>query len=584
MSYLDNIQQIINNLERTINTVISSAPDAVAGLNKIGQAAASALANLSNSVTDGEKIVFGLNQQNTIYDAILTKQSTYVKNTLTLENINKSITKTFGVSVQQAAEMSQQFAEIGKLNGLTHKTTIAMGEAIKKNVVAFAKEVEYRGEASLANNEYYVGLIASQKILTRNLKLTEDQAAQIQGWAAQTGKDTTVQLYNTEMLTKALQTQTGLTVSTKEIYEEIAEAGEEIQMQFGRMPGRLELAAVKAKSLGLSLAEMKQTGENLLNIESSIGQELEYQLLSGRRLVDQVSGKSLTNTIREATLRGDMSAQADAMYKILEQEGDVLQNNLFARKQMADLLQMDEAALSRAMQKKKLLEGAGAEVLFNLQGDELAKAASAMVSSGKLTEAQYDTLMKLSTDTRGTEELMEEQNAIAKDQRAMEILQYRQAQIITDILTQSLGQNAKLNQGMLGMSEAMLKGIGTEIAEVKKVKMFTDAYTDVTTTGIGDLGNAPATNDPEVDNVVYDAIIPPGLGGVISLPAGTVGFQKNDGIAISTNNPLEPAASNNSNDMMAFAAAIVNAINSQTQQLKRDGLFGPAAGNQPLYG
>jgi len=580
-----NIIDILRNIGSQIESIMNNADETVDAINRLGKGAMEAAKNMTSGASEGEKIVFGLNQQNAIYDGILSKQRSYIENTLTLENTNKSITKTFGVSVKQAAEMSQQFAQIGQLNGLTHKTTIAMGEAIKKNVVAFAKEVEYRGEASLANNEYYVGLIASQKILTRNLKLTEDQAAQIQGWAAQTGKDTTVQLYNTELLTKAITDQTGLTISTKEIYEEIAERGEEIQMQFGRMPGRLELAAVKAKSLGLTLSEMKQTGENLLNIESSIGQELEYQLLSGRRLVDQVSGKSLTNTIREATLRGDMSAQADAMYKILEQEGDVLQNNLFARKQMASLLQMDEASLSRAMQKKKLLEGTGAEVLFTLQGDKLATAASAMVDSGKLSNAQYDTLMKLSTDIRSSEELLDEQNAIAKDVRATEILQLQQAQIITQLLTQNLNDNAKVNQSLIGMNKATLEGIGNQIAIVKKAKIFTDAYTDVTSANIGNLGKAPTdvnnTSDPEV---VYDAIIPPGLGGVISLPAGTVGFQKNDGIAIGTNIDSSAATSNSNNNMMAFAAAIVNAINSQTQQLKRDGLFGSAAGNQPLYG
>jgi hypothetical protein len=276
-----------------------------------------------------------------------------------------------------------------------------------------------------------------------------------------------------------------------------------------------------------------------------------------------------------------MSAQADAMYKILEQEGDVLQNNLFARQQMADLLQMDEASLSRAMQKKKLLEGAGAEVLFNLQGDELATAAKAMVDTQQLTEEQYQALLDLE-DTRTTDKLMKEQNAIAENTRELNLLQYDQLEIITDLLHTALTDNANVQKGLVNLEQTRMTELGKLVSLSQKTAILKSAFTNLS--DIGAYGKDPNISEAEVDNIVYDAIIPPGLGGVISLPAGTVGFQKNDGIAISTNNPLESATSNNSNDMMAFAAAIVNAINSQTQQLKRDGLFGSAAGNQPYYG
>jgi len=569
----------ITNLIKAIIDIGKSAPaigEVVATIKAMGEAATNAATAILNISDANQNLIFGLNTQRRLNDEISSKVQEYLGHTLALEKTNKSINKTFGVNVAVAAELSQQFARSAYNLGMSHKTAIAMGETIKKNIVPFVNMQTIEG------NKYYASLLSTQKILTQNLELSEETATQITGWAAQSGKQTNVQLYNTAQLIDKMQTMTGLQISSKDVYEEIAEAGEAIQMQFGRMPGRLELAAVKAKSLGLSLAEMKQTGENLLNIESSIGQELEYQLLSGRRLVDEVSGKSLTNTIREATLRGDMAAQADAMYKILEQEGDVLENNLFARQQMADLLQMDEASLSRAMQKKKLLEGAGAEILFNLKGDELAKAASAMVETEELSRDQYEELLDLE-ETRTTDKLMQEQNAIAENTRELNLLQYDQLTIIAKLQKDALTSNASVQQKLINMEDDKLQTLGNLVSAGQRAAILKNATANITS--IGNYGKDPKNNAAaESDVSVYDAIIPPGLGGVISLPAGTVGFQKNDGVAIGTNIDSSAATSDGNNNMMAFAAAIVNAINSQTQQLKRDGLFGSAAGNRPLYG
>jgi hypothetical protein len=99
----------------------------------------------------------------------------------------------------------------------------------------------------------------------------------------------------------------------------MASLSADTEMQFGRMPGQLELAVIKAKQLGINMKQLTTTGDNLLNIESSIGQEMEYQLLSGRRLVDN-QGNSLTNRYREAMITGKANDMAMTMNEILEKE------------------------------------------------------------------------------------------------------------------------------------------------------------------------------------------------------------------------------------------------------------------------
>ena len=66
---------------------------------------------------------------------------------------------------------------------------------------------------------------------------------------------------------------------TQDLLSDMADLSADIQLQYGKMPGSLELAVIKAKQLGINMAQLNTTGQNLLNIESSIGQEMEYQLL-----------------------------------------------------------------------------------------------------------------------------------------------------------------------------------------------------------------------------------------------------------------------------------------------------------------
>jgi hypothetical protein len=68
------------------------------------------------------------------------------------------------------------------------------------------------------------------------------------------------------------------------------------------------------------------------------------------------------------------------MNTIIENEGEVLENNLFARKQMASLLGMEEGQLASAIQKKKILDKASASgITIDVNGSNaLAQAAAAV--------------------------------------------------------------------------------------------------------------------------------------------------------------------------------------------------------------
>ena len=198
-----------------INALVAMAKDlpaitdAVAAINDLGKGALDATTRFLEINDANQQLIFGLNTQRKLNQDINTQVQSYLNNTLALEKTNKSINKTFGVNVKTAAGLSQQFAISAQNLAMSHKTAIAMGETIKKNIVPFVNM------QAVSNNNYYNSLLSTQKILAQNLELSEETATQITGWAAQSGKQTNVQLYNTAQLIDQMQQMTKLQISSK---------------------------------------------------------------------------------------------------------------------------------------------------------------------------------------------------------------------------------------------------------------------------------------------------------------------------------------------------------------------------------
>ena len=498
-----------------------------------------------------------------------------------LEVRNSAINKTFGVNSISAALLADSFQQIGKNLKITNDQTNKYAGSIHKLIPTV-------NQLSKENNTTYQGLIATQHVLQTQLGLTEELTNSYSLYATQTGKNAATQLQVAERIAKELDPK-GTVGVFNSIVSDIAATSADVQLQFGRIPGELEVASLKAKQLGFSLTQMAKSGDTLLNIESSIGQELEYQLLSGRRLVGNekaqanLRGRSLTDAYRQATIAGKASDQADILKTILEQEGDVLSTNLIARRQMSELLGTDEGTLSRALQKKKLLEQAGMKgINFTLVGDDLMNAL-------KSVNAKSEDIAKIMKsdehDTRTTNEIAAQQLQVLQDMKIMMMLEGTDLKnnfAVISALQKSMQDESlkrEKNNPFLELKPNELKTLGKTYMSAQIFKKKAAAINDATSLDGSNVLNSTTQGNGALTVDVEDAIIPPGLGGVISMPAGTVGFQENDGVAIGTN--IIPNSSTNSStnasgnaDIMQLAAAIITAIQQQTRALKQGSGFG----------
>ncbi len=307
-----------------------------------------------------------------------------------LEQRNLSLNRTLGVSSTEAAGFGQSLDDIAKELKIGGGQTRTYLQQISKIAPLQSKNI-------LANKQLSEELFSVQRALVDQLGIAPEAANAIQLYGASLEGSTKENVERMFNVASALEEQTGLAGAAKAIFEDIGNLGADIQMQFSRVPGSLEKAVLQARALGTDFNTIAKSGTQLLDIESSINKELEFQLLSGNRLVD-AQGNSLTAALREATIRGDAAAATEAMQKIIEQEGETIKTNLFARQELASLLGVSEDKLLKMVQQQELL------------GDIGGMAENIFTADATLTGPQRSlTESAAAADTRSTEEKRGEQ-------------------------------------------------------------------------------------------------------------------------------------------------------------------------------
>lgn len=339
---------------------------------------------------------FGINAINTSVGKLADKFEKVAEKTTFLENRNAELNKTFGLSSTQSARFGDNLDNLSKelgIGGQRAREYTKNLAGIQNGFLAVDKPL----------SNFQKKLLQGQKYMVDQLQVTGEAAAGYELYSATIADSGMEQLAIQNEIANSIEKATGMTGVQKDLTETIGKMASNLQIQYGRIPGSLELAVLKSRALGMSMQDLNKAGSNLLDIEGSIGQELEYQLLTGERLVNN-QGESLTNLYRQATIEGNASKQADIMNQLIADQGDNLQDNLFARQTMAKMLGMEEAQLAKSIQKQKLITKLGAEDLMRLNEGDMTKVAEQLKARG-VKDEDIKQLLEAS-DTRTTQQRM----------------------------------------------------------------------------------------------------------------------------------------------------------------------------------
>ena len=402
---LGNNEQISQEMEKLVKTI----PDAAKVLAEY-KTAVTALATAQNAASQGLGKTAGL------YQIMNTKIEDLVKNITFLEEHNASLNAIFTVGSSKAQEYAETIRDIGKEIGFSDVTLTKYVGGVNELTNGFLMSSKV---STAAGKNYRDQMIAFQTYAVETIGLSEDQATGFQKYAGVMGTTANNAAVAIREVSKAAADEMGIDALTAQhdILAGIGEMSDEVRLNYSKMPGSLEIAVLKAKALGVTMAQLDKMGESLMNIEQSVGQEMEYQLLTGKRLL--VDGnKSFTNEFRLAKLTGNGTKQAELLADVLAEQGDDLETNYMARQKFAELTGLTDQELSAVITKNKIVKDLGLEGLSKLKGPALADAVAKLeteYAKDKKDGAEKLSKLKIATgteDKRTTHERAVEDNLL----------------------------------------------------------------------------------------------------------------------------------------------------------------------------
>lgn len=222
-------------------------------------------------------------------------------------------------------------------------------------------------------------------------------------------------------------------VNVGRVMKDVAENSEDAMRYMGGNVEEIGKAAVKAAKLGVSLKTMTKVADGLLDINSSLEAQFEFQALSGKQInLDKA---------RQLALEGDIAGATEQVFQQIGSIADFNKMSRFEKEKLAKAsgMEVGEIAKGLALQEKRA----------GLTDDELAAASGLNVSAEKLAKMK-------------PEEIKAE---IAK-QRAAEKSQAAFSELITSLktafmpLAQALGSILATFAPLLQLVSIPLKLIG----------------------------------------------------------------------------------------------------------------------------
>lgn len=275
--------------------------------------------------------------------------------------------KDLGYGADQADRVTQNLADTANHSNNLNVTLKSLGEAMSDLNTATGGVAEYSADT-----------LETQVMLTKQFGLTGEEAAGIYKFSVLTGKASSQ--VNEEMAAAFATTRNMVRGSAnfKTTMAEVAKVSGQLAINFKNNPAEITKAVVQAQALGTTLEQAKNQGQQLLNFESSIEDELKAELLTGQQMN--------LERARAAALQGD---QVTVM-KELANQGMTLEKfqnmNVVAQESFAKALGLSADQLSEQLRKQKIAQEQG-KSLAQITKEEALEAEKRQAIQDKFNAA-----------------------------------------------------------------------------------------------------------------------------------------------------------------------------------------------------
>ena len=299
------------------------------------------------------------------------------------------INKQLGTGLEGARATAERFEQFATASEDSRITTEKLIKANGELNAALGTTVEFSGEtlANFIKTTEYMGVsvasAAKLEVLSRTTGTnTEAFAGSLAESVSQAGR------------------ANGIFMSTSAALEKVKDLSATTLLNLRRNPEAIGEALIATEKLGLSFQQLRATASSLLDFESSIQNELEAELLTGRELN--------LERARSAALRGDDLALTRELANQVGTLSEYEQMNVIQRESLAKAFGMNSDQMSEMLLKQELMNSLGEEAR-NLSAEQ-ARNIKEMVASGEASSEQ-DALLKIQQQQDATKRF---QDAVAK--------------------------------------------------------------------------------------------------------------------------------------------------------------------------
>lgn len=387
---------------------------------------------------------------------------------------------TGGVFIGGFKKVNEQTTQLSRNLNISRDQALKLRNSFESSRFSIAQLLEGQtavneslGSAGTINNES----ARQMAIMTNRLGLSADESATLFNLSAATGKSLKE---NTDFLTgqvMALNESENSAVDYKKVMQDVAGASAAVTLSTEKFPGGIAKAAFNARKFGLTLSQVDNIAEGLLNFEESIGAELEAELLIGKELnLERARMFALTNDmagLQQELANQGITAEKFAGMNRIAQEATAKAMGM-SRDEMAEMLVKQEAL-------KKVAEDTGIRGLANKNIEE--QVAELMKVTNLETGKKY-------TRAEALGKLGEKEMARQEENMSMQEAMNNAMEQLTDTV------------GLLGDPLNTIAGIFKSIADFVQLILKTLTFiTGLRFANIGKLGKMATNASSKVADV-----------------------------------------------------------------------------------
>ena len=281
--------------------------------------------------------------------------------------VSTDIGKNLGYSADRANDLTNNLALMAQGSSNMNVTLQNAADAMNELSSATGYVAEYSADA-----------LQTQIMLTKQFKLTGDEAAGVYKLSVLTGKASSD--VNKAMVSAFAATRNNLKTSVpfKAAIAEAAKVSGVLASNLQNNPQRIVEAVVQARALGTSLEQSAKQGEALLNFESSIESELKAELLTGKQIN--------LERARAAALVGDQVTLAQELVKNVGSIEEFDRMNVLQKKAIAEAAGLTADELANQLRNQKIAQEQG-KSLAQVTAEELEKAQQRQDAQDKFNNA-----------------------------------------------------------------------------------------------------------------------------------------------------------------------------------------------------